>query len=83
MCADVRGSGYGAKPIVEESDVVRNIGGELLRSWVGAEGVVGFDFDLPTRKMSRNAGDEAFRGYVCTAGARSKGDGFECAGGRK
>jgi hypothetical protein len=31
---------------------------------VGVTGVVGFDLDFPTRKMSRKAGAECFWGFL-------------------
>jgi hypothetical protein len=47
---------------------------------VEESGVGGFDLVFPTRKMSRNVG-VGFR--ALGRDAKSAGDGFECAGGRK
>lgn len=72
----VRGA-YGA---TMESEVVLSIGtaGSDGESRVGVDG---FDFDLPTRNKSKN-GVEGFL-VVGEAEAKSSGEGFECAGGRK
>jgi hypothetical protein len=64
-----------------ESAAVRNAG--RVGSGVGDEvGVVGFDFDLP-RKRSMKVGVEGFLDTVRPEGAKSDGEGFAWAGGKK
>jgi hypothetical protein len=64
-----------------ESAAVRNAG--KVRLPVGDEvGVVGFDLTLP-RKRSMKVGVEGFLGIGRLEGAKSDGDGFAWAGGKK
>ena len=65
-----------------ESDVVLSIGIAGSNPGESAGGVDGFDLDLPTRNKSKN-GVEAFLVTFDEVEAKSSGDGFECAGGRK
>jgi hypothetical protein len=64
-----------------ESEAVLSIGTPGSNAGETRGGVVGFDFDL-TRNKSKN-GVEAFLAVVGEAEAKSSGEGFECAGGRK
>lgn len=64
-----------------ESAAVRKAG--RIGSDAGDEvGVVGFDFDLP-RKRSMKVGVEGFLDTVNPEFAKSDGEGFAWAGGRK
>lgn len=64
-----------------ESAAVRNAG--KVGSPAGDEvGVVGFDFDLP-RKRSMKVGVEGFLDIARAGGAKSEGEGFAWAGGKK
>ena len=65
-----------------ESEVVLSIGMAGSNTGESLVGVDGFDFDLPTRNKSKN-GVEAFLAAVDGEVAKSSGEGFECAGGRK
>jgi len=64
-----------------ESDVVLKIG--VFAAFGEVCGDEGFDFDLPTLKRSRNVGEVGFFDAFAAEYAKSEGDGFECAGGRK
>lgn len=65
-----------------DSEVDLSIGTAGSNTGEGLGGVDGFDFDLPTRNKSKN-GVEAFLAAVGEEEAKSSGEGFECAGGRK
>ena len=55
--------------------------------WGDPVGVVGFDLGFTARKRSRKAGADDLFGFfwfeLAARAAKSDGDGFECAGGRK
>jgi hypothetical protein len=64
-----------------KSEVVLSIGTVESNAGESRGGVDGFDFDLP-RNKSKN-GVDVFLAVVGEAEAKSSGEGFECAGGRK
>ena len=65
-----------------DSEVVLSIGRAGSNTDGSLGGVDGFDLDLPTRNKSKK-GVEAFLAAVGDEEAKSSGEGFECAGGRK
>lgn len=76
----MRGCARNANDAVIESDVVLSTGPVPK---LGTTGVVGLDLDFPTRKISKNVGDDFCGFFAFMEAAKSWGEGFICAGGKK